>query len=156
MPGSVRPLSAQAGIDRRPAPEFTFGLSFHDVSGRLGNAAAVELGYHPAWRVFGAISPDAGAMVAWDGALFGFVGIRVPLRLGSTHSLTPSFGVGAFGAGSSSDLGSVLEFRSGITVTLDLAEDRPVGVSFYHLSNAGLSHPNPGMEVVEVSYTVSW
>jgi hypothetical protein len=152
--GLVSALAAQE--ESPPAHELTLGLSFHDVSGRLGTAAAVEIGYRPAWRLFKAIRPDAGAMAGWDGALYAYVGIFAPIRLPSGMTLDPSLGVGGFGAGDQTDLGSALEFRSGISVGIPLSTRHPLELSFYHLSNAGLRRPNPGMEVVSMSYLVSW
>lgn len=140
----------------RRAHEFAVGVSFHDVSDRLGNALALEAGYRPPWMLLGGFRPVASGMIAWDGGTYGFVGIRRPVSIGSGETITPSLGVGAYGAGDRTDLGSVLEFRSGITMNLDMAGARPIEVSFYHLSNAGLQHPNPGIEVLGASYTMSW
>lgn len=154
--GSSRPLAAQRAPGTQANHELSLGLSFHDVSGRLGNGTALELSYQPPWLLFDAVRPSVGTMLASDGAVYGFLGIRLPLTFNGDDALTPSFGIGAFGAGEDADLGSVLEFRSGITMALDFFGGHPVGISFYHLSNAGLSRPNPGMEFIELSYSVPW
>jgi len=147
--GSLSGQTREGASDR----VLTLGVSFHDVSGRLGSAAALEVGYRPARRFFAGFRPDTGVMVAWDGAVYGFVGLSVPVSLPGRLTLTPSFGVGAFGAGEYTDLGSVMEFRSAISLSIPGVTAHPLDVSFYHLSNAGLRRPNPGMEVLAVSYS---
>jgi len=67
--------------------------------------------------------------------------------------ITPSFGIGAYGEHHGIDLGSTLEFRSGIECGYDMKDSGRISVGFWHLSNAGLGvDENPGTEVVALRY----
>jgi hypothetical protein len=149
----AEPLPAQSAVSA--GREVTLGLSFHDVSGRLGSAPGLEMGFRPGWHLSDRVRPDVGAMIAWDGAAYGFVGVYAPVPLPGGVMVSPSIGIGVYGAGDRTDLGSALEFRSALTVSFPRLTARPVAVSFYHLSNAGLRRPNPGVEVLAVSWTIS-
>ena len=52
------------------------------------------------------------------------------------------------------DLGHAVQFKSGIELTARVADRYRVGLLFYHLSNAGLSDDNPGVEVLEVVFGI--
>jgi len=73
-----------------------------------------------------------------------------------THRPDPPLGAGAYRQGEGPDLGSVLEFRSGIDLSRTLADGHQITVFLYHLSNASLGRRNPGVEVLGVAYAVSW
>lgn len=147
--------AAPLGAQNEPAPpgDLVLGVSFHDVSGDLGSGAAAEVGYHPDWHLLGIVQPDVGAMLASDGVAYGFVGMRVAVPVAGSVRLASSLGVGVFRGGDRTDLGGVLEFRSGAEVSVPL-RGRWVTLSFYHLSNGGLGSHNPGMEVLGLGYTL--
>ncbi len=66
--------------------------------------------------------------------------------------ITPSLGVGVYGEHHGINLGSVLEFRSGVECGYDLKEAGRLSVGFWHLSNAGLGDRNPGTEIAALRY----
>lgn len=66
--------------------------------------------------------------------------------------ITPSLGAGIYGEHNGLDLGSRLEFRSGIECGYDLKEAGRISAGFWHLSNAGLEDWNPGTELVALRY----
>jgi len=68
--------------------------------------------------------------------------------------ITPSFGAGVYGEHHGTDLGSVLEFRSGIECGYDLKDAGRVSIGFWHFSNASLGDTNPGTEVVALRYAI--
>ena len=94
--------------------------------------------------------PFGGLMVTSDEAVNVFVGTLVDFNLGSRFVVTPSFAVGLYRDGDGKDLGHVIEFRSGIELAYRFDDRSRLGVSFYHLSNAGLDDHNPGTEVVSL------
>jgi len=53
------------------------------------------------------------------------------------------------------DLRFWLQFHSALELSLKLSARERVAVSFGHLSNAGLRQPNPGAEVLSVSYSIA-
>lgn len=66
--------------------------------------------------------------------------------------ITPSFGAGVYGEHHGIDLGSTLEFRSGIECGYDMKDSGRISVGFWHLSNSGLGDTNPGTEIVALRY----
>ena len=58
------------------------------------------------------------------------------------------------GNGDGKDLGNPLEFRSGITFSVRLSDYSRLGITFHHISNAGLNERNPGEESILVLYSV--
>ena len=51
-----------------------------------------------------------------------------------------------YGEGDGKDLGHAIEFRSGIEVAYRFDDYSRLGLSFTHISNAGLDERNPGVE----------
>lgn len=68
--------------------------------------------------------------------------------------ITPSFGAGAYGEHHGINLGSVLEFRSGIECGYDFKDAGRISIGFWHFSNAGFGDTNPGTEVVALRYSL--
>lgn len=68
--------------------------------------------------------------------------------------ITPSLGAGIYGEHDGIDLGSRLEFRSGIECGYDLKEAGRLSAGFWHLSNASLGIDNPGTELVALRYAL--
>lgn len=76
--------------------------------------------------------------------LYAGIGVGVDLHFGRHFICTPSFSPGYYYKGSSRDLGYPLEFRSALELSHEWSNHIRAGVQFYHLSNASLSHRNPG------------
>lgn len=128
------------------------GVAYLDVSTRQGTEAGVEGAYRwerpRLWR----LHPQVGAAIFSDGSAYAYTGLALPLSLGTRVSLAPSVAAGAFSAGEELELGSVLEFRSALTLGVAVGRDHGASLSFYHLSNAGLGDRNPGVEVLGLAY----
>ena len=72
-----------------------------------------------------------------------FLGKISPIT-GGFLTLTPSFAPGYYSYGNGKDLGSALEFKSEIQLSLDLLNNSEFGFSYNHISNASLGEKNPG------------
>ena len=68
--------------------------------------------------------------------------------------LTPNFAVGVYGNGDGKDLGYAVEFRSGVELAYRFDNYARLGLSFTHISNAGLDERNPGVESLVVMYSI--
>ena len=68
--------------------------------------------------------------------------------------ITPGFGAGIYGEHRGFDLGSTLEFRSGIECGYDMKKSGRLSIGVWHLSNARLGDVNPGTEVVALRYAL--
>ena len=65
------------------------------------------------------------------------------------------FAAGAYERGNGKDLGHTLEFRSALDVSCQVREGFRVGMAVAHLSNAGLSETNPGVETLALTFAWS-
>jgi hypothetical protein len=95
----------------------------------------------------GFIGPAAGVIVNTDGGVYGYGGVYMDLRLGPVV-LTPQAGIGAYHQGDSSDLGGVFQFRIGAGLTYQFDNGWRLGLSFAHISNAGIYEDNGGVEEI--------
>jgi lipid A 3-O-deacylase len=99
------------------------------------------------------ISPFIGALGTGNGAAFGYVGFGFDIHFPYNLILTPSFAGGYSESGHGINLGYWWEFRSGAELDYRFADQRRLGVGFYHISNAGLGNHNPGVELVAAVLT---
>ena len=98
------------------------------------------------------LSPTVGAMATAQGSLYVYGGLRFDLRLGEGWQVSPQWAAGIYYHSGTNDLGGALEFRSGIELSRRLGERSRLGLTLYHLSNAGLYSRNPGTESLLLTY----
>ena len=100
------------------------------------------------------LKPFGGLMVNTDKAVYGYGGLLVDIYFGKRWVLTGNTAIGAYSHGDSKELGSVLEFRSGLEFAFRFDNRARLGVGIHHLSNAGIGSQNPGTEILSVIF--SW
>ena len=93
----------------------------------------------------GKLSPITGFMMTADSASYFYTGVQAEYKIGKLN-LTPSFSPGLYSMGDGKDLGSPLEFKSELQLSVDLRPGTKLGYSQSHLSNAGLDDKNPGAD----------
>ena len=98
--------------------------------------------------------PFAGVMATTDAAFYGYGGVLVDVYLGKRFVATPSIAVGYYEEGDGVDLGHEVEFRSQIEIAYRFDNRSRLGVSFSHMSNAGIGDDNPGSESIVVTYAL--
>ena len=91
----------------------------------------------------GKISPITGFMMTADSASYLYTGVQAEYEIGKLN-LTPSFSPGYYTTGDGKDLGSPLEFKTEVQLSLELLPGSKLGYSYNHVSNAGLGDKNPG------------
>ena len=91
----------------------------------------------------GKLSPITGGFFTENNAVYLYTGAQAEYQLG-LFKITPSFAPGYYNSGNGKDLGSALEFKSEIQMTLDLSKSTELGISYNHISNASLGDKNPG------------
>ena len=91
----------------------------------------------------GKLSPITGFMVTADSASYFYTGVQAEYKVGKLN-LTPSFSPGIYSMGDGKDLGSPLEFKTEVQLSLELLPGSKLGYSYNHLSNAGFGDKNPG------------
>ncbi len=99
-------------------------------------------------------SPFIGAMGTTQGAFYGYFGFGFDVNLPYNLVFTPTAAAGYFYAGQGFSLGSRWEFRTGAELAYRFADQRRIGVGFYHVSNAGLGDKDPGAEMADLVFTV--
>lgn len=117
-------------------------------------AAELRLEYRSALRFLYVIEPVAGALVTTRGTLYGYGGLRIDLMLGEHVVLTPSAAIGLWRPGTGKELGSTVEFKTGAELAWRFADASRLGISFDHISNAGLTLRNPGVESLLLVYSL--
>lgn len=130
----------------------TFGAGVFDFH-RSTKAAEFAVSYrsNQRWWIF---KPHAGILGTSKGGVYGWWGLLVDVYLGQNWVVTPSTSIGAYGRGSGKDLGSALEFRSGLELAYRFENKSRVGFGVYHLSNASTGRKNPGEESLLVYYAM--
>ena len=91
----------------------------------------------------GKLSPITGGFLTEKSAFYLYTGAQAEYNLGLI-TITPSFAPGYYNSGDGKDLGSALEFKSEIQVSLNLSDSTELGISYNHISNASLGDKNPG------------
>ena len=117
-------------------------------------SAELRLEYRSALRLLYVIQPVIGGFATNRGTLYGYGGLRIDLMLGEHVVLTPSAAVGFWRAGSGKELGSTIEFKTGAELAWRFADASRLGISFDHISNAGLTLHNPGVETLLLIYSL--
>ena len=91
----------------------------------------------------GKLSPITGGFLTEKNAFYLYSGAQAEFDLGA-FTITPSFAPGYYNSGDGKDLGSALEFKSEIQMSLNLSDSTEFGMSYNHISNASLGDKNPG------------
>ena len=99
----------------------------------------------------GKVSPITGGFITEKSAYYFYTGAQAEYDLG-LFTLTPSFAPGYYNSGNGKDLGSALEFKSEVRMTLNLSDSTEFGMSYNHISNASLGDKNPGANSYMINF----
>lgn len=140
---------------RAGEPDFvTVGAGYYDLFDDQA-AAEVRLEYRFSeenkllW-----FTPFVGFTATSDAGTYGYGGIALDIFFGPRWVATPTFAAGLYGNGDGKDLGHAIEFRSGLEVAYRFDDYARLGLSFTHISNAGIGDRNPGVESLILFYSV--
>ena len=86
-----------------------------------------------------------------ESAFYLYTGAQAEYDLGFI-TITPSFAPGYYNSGDGKDLGSALEFKSEIQMSLNLTDSTEFGMSYNHISNASLGDKNPGANSYMINF----
>ena len=89
------------------------------------------------------IRPALGGFIGEHDATYLYAGIRRDFTIGERWLLAPSLDIGSYRPGNGIDLGTELEFRSGVELGYRFDTWR-VSFGLFHLSNGGIGDRNPG------------
>ena len=99
----------------------------------------------------GKISPITGGFLTENSAFYLYTGAQAEYNIGRLK-ITPSFAPGFYNSGDGKDLGSVLEFKSEVQMSLNLSDSTEFGLSYNHISNASLGDKNPGANSYMINF----
>ena len=99
----------------------------------------------------GRLSPITGGFLTENNAFYLYTGAQAEYDLG-LFTITPSFAPGYYNSGDGKDLGSALEFKSEIQMSLNLSNSTEFGMSYNHISNASLGDKNPGANSYMINF----
>jgi lipid A 3-O-deacylase len=116
---------------------FDFLHNYTEAEGRLEFRFAAKILF---WH------PLIGTFFTPKGSIYTYGGFRLELPVGKHILILPIATVGDYEKGSGKDLGSHIEFKTGVEVDLVFANGIRVGPAFDHVSNAGIGKKNPGEE----------
>ena len=134
-------------------PDFlTISLGGYDVNDNE-TAAEFRLEYR-SHRAYLFLKPMIGLLGNSEGGIYGYGGVNLDLYFARRWVMMPSFAMGGYRRGGSKDLGSIIEFRSGLEIAYRFDDRGRLGVAFSHISNAGISNNNPGTESLVLSYSI--
>ncbi len=144
------PTQAQQTDD----PDFvTIAGGWFDMNRQKDDSAEFRLEYRSD-KKFLLFKPFGGVMATSDGASYYYAGILIDVFLGRRVVITPSFAPGIYAKASGYDLGHAVEFRSQLEVAYRFDDRSRLGVSFGHMSNAGIGDKNPGTESLMLNYSI--
>ena len=106
-------------------------------------------------RTFGPFQPIMGASLtergdAWIGAGAAWTAEIAKTGFYAQLHLMP----GIYNRGKGPDLGHTIEIRSGAEVGYQTRNGMRVGISYDHRSNAEMSSINPGMETIQIRFSI--
>lgn len=156
-------LPLAESVRAESAPDLiSLGVGFYDTvviqsstdtprNRALDLRAEYRFGYSllPFTEPYAQIHPWVGVEGTDDGMLFGAGGILADIKFGPVV-VTPSFGAGFWKRGGSKNLGSAFEFRSMIELGYEFDNHMRVSAFLSHISNAGLTQQNPGVNTTGV------
>lgn len=155
LPGSA--LAADAAELTDPA-EIAGHLGQYGVlNSDKGAEVGVEVRLHPLrfrWQPHWLpdLQPQTGLMFTAEGSLYAFGGFGLYISIGKDWDVRPSWGVGLFHDNDERDLGGAVQFRSALELSKRVSSRVRLGLTFYHLSNAGLFDRNPGVESLVLTF----
>ncbi|MCB9947246.1 MAG: acyloxyacyl hydrolase [Rhodospirillaceae bacterium] len=100
------------------------------------------------------LRPVLGAEATTDSSFYLYGGFIVDVYLWDNFVLSPNAAVGYYDKGDARDLGSELEFRTGIEAAYRFDNGMRLGAVFHHISNAGIGDTNPGIETLTLNFTI--
>ncbi len=95
-----------------------------------------------------------GVAASEEDSLWVHFGLRRDFDAGTRFVIAPGFALAYYDQGDGKNLGGDFQFRSSIDFGFRVTHRSRLGVTLYHMSNAGLEDFNPGANSAVLSYSV--
>ncbi|MBX2834162.1 MAG: acyloxyacyl hydrolase [Micavibrio sp.] len=153
----LTPLSANGQNIHEGTGHLMLSLGYYDVLDDQ-DGLDIRAEYRPNSVVFiDNLRPFVGVEATAQGSLWAGGGLIYDLPFGTNQNwhFSPSFGAGLYTHGGDDlDLDYPIQFRTQLEVSYEFKDESRLGVSFSHMSNAGLGDHNPGTEVIGLQYSI--
>ncbi len=147
-------VAGAPGRARAEDPAFiSLGLGYYDINRQSDEAVDFRLEYRHGEKLW-IFKPWVGIEGTSDGAVYAAGGILVDVFFGRRVVVTGSLGAGYYAEGDGKDLGYELQFRSQIEMAYRFDDRTRLGLAFSHISNASLGDTNPGVEILNLYYSI--
>ncbi len=133
-------------------PFIALGVGLFEVFKSEDRAADFRLEYKHSRLWF--FKPWVGFEATSKGATYVVGGVLFDIYFGRRIVITPSFGAGWWRNGGGKDLGNNVQFRTQLEVAYRFNDRSRIGVALSHISNASLSSDNPGVEILNLYYSI--
>ncbi len=131
----------------------SFGAGYYDMLDGDDSAGDFRVEYRHGDKFLWELKPWGGAELTTDGTFWMGGGVLADFKMAPSIYITPSIGAGIYAQGSShKDLGSAIEFRTGVEGGYEFMNGHRLGVALSHMSNAGIDDQNPGAETLNLYY----
>jgi lipid A 3-O-deacylase len=152
----ARPAIADESGFREDGPGYvTLGAGAFNIFPDFGeDRSVVFLGEYRHGEKLWIFGPMLGITADTDGGINPYAGIYTDFALGSIV-VTPFAGAGYWHEGNSKNLGGNFQFRTGLELAYEMADESRIGLRMTHLSNAGIYDYNPGAEDLMLTYSMS-
>ncbi len=131
----------------------SLGAGYFDAYHRDDGAADFRIEYRHGEK-FLFLKPWAGIEATSDGSLWGGAGVLLDVYFGRRLVVTGSIGAGGYAEGGGKDLGHEIEFRSQAEIAYRFDDRSRLGLAVSHISNASIGDDNPGVEILNVYYSI--
>ncbi|MBP7064440.1 acyloxyacyl hydrolase [Ferrovibrio sp.] len=151
QPNAMLPAGKPAAADD---PAFwAFSAGWFDLNKQKDQAVEGRIEYRAAEKYW-IFKPFGGVMATSDGAVHGFAGVLTDFYFGRRWVVTPSFAPGLYYEGDGKHISNGIQFRSQLEISYRFDDRSRLGLSFNHISNAGIRDPNPGSESLALTYAI--
>lgn len=141
------------GLATADEPDFiTLGVGSFDVNDEE-RSAEFRAEYRSDLRIW-KVYPFFGGAVNSDGGVYAYSGLALDIFMGRRIVLTPQAALVAYEDGDSKDLGGVFQFRTGGEIAFRFDDYSRLGLTFHHISNAGIHDDNPGANMAAIIYAI--
>lgn len=127
-----------------------YGLFDGDKENRQFGLGTLEVRFAP---IVG-VRPIIGVEGTTGGSVYVYGGAMVDVHIGESFTLSPSLAVGYYEAGDTDDLGSAIEFRTGVEAAYAFEGGMRIGLAYQHISNAEIGDENPGTETLSLNLSL--
>jgi len=133
---------------------FGLSLGIYDAFTNGQLAGAFNFEYQPGVRIIGKLQPIFGAMLASNGAMFGYAGVGLPLDVTEKIFFMPSLAIGAYKDGAGVDLKKTLAYRLGAEIGTKLKNGARLSLDAHMITNGRSLNHNDRTDFIGIKYTM--